>query len=837
MTYAQDLDEKISDAVAAMDADALDAILHEHFEAADNTRRPYDAAIALKPKFRNKLDEPAIGAEAGLEGDVLINWANRISRARRLVAYRLKTGFGFSGTSIVSEGDSWFQYPLLLQDIIDNFDGEKSLAVLSLGGAGDLVEAMAKRREYDKALTETKSPVLLLSGGGNDLLGDGRLIEILEPYKADASAGDLVNMDALQSVSDKIIGFYRDILHDVQTHHPKVTVFGHGYDTPFPKAGGAHFGKPFAKAGIPLALGRDVIELIVDFFANRLEELTNIFPNYRYVNLKGKVGTHPNSWHDELHPVDAGFERAAVPLIQAVKNHIAGLKAAGFESGFENIHGASPYESGAATARTVVLDPGHGGTISLPGASWNNAIGPTGSLEKTWTLDVCLRAKAVLESRGYTVLMTRDSDVSVSGEDRRKVARDAQADCFVSVHFNASNGHNAQGTETYVHTTTTLPASIALMRSVQAAMVGALGHRDRNAGRTHDGVLRGNYAVLRQSRHAPKTAVCLHEVSFMDRIAEESRIKMPSYRDRIAAALADGIEAYFQNGLESAVSFESAYELDFDDAIHEAAARQGVTVEQFLGIAESINGPSDAAQGAVSAPAHAIDGSQLLAEPTPVYESVGSTSVLDAMLAEVSQPAGGARDDEGREDAFIDASHGIDFRVFGHNPAQDRSMLQSSYGGFESAGFDFGAFSAFVAGLGLQYFSATELLYMGGSNEAGSCAGKNAPPPRALWDNIANTAQMLDEIRRRLGHPIRILSGYRSPAYNSCVGGETSSLHARFNALDWTSNGGNNAQWHEIAKAVRAEHPSRFAGGIGRYISKNFIHIDTRGSDANWTKA
>jgi len=831
MTYAQDLDQRISEAVAANDAAALDAIMQEHFEAAENVGQPFDAAIALKPEFRDRLTEPNLGAEAGLEGDGLINWANRISRARRLVAYRLKTGFGFSGTRIVSEGDSWFQYPLLLQDMIDNFDGEKDLAVLSLGGAGDLVEAMAIRREYDKALTETKSPVLLLSGGGNDLLGDGRLIKILKPYTTGASAGDLIKMSALQEVSDNIIGFYRDILHDVQTNHPNVTVFGHGYDTPFPKANGAHFGKPFAKVGIPLALGRDVIELIVDFFAKRLEELTTLFPNYRYVDLKGKVGTHPNSWYDELHPVDAGFERAAVPMISAVKNHIEGLGVAGFENASNDNH----YESAAATPRTVVLDPGHGGATNLPGASWNNAVGPTGSLEKTWTLDVCLRARAILESRGYTVLMTRNSDISISGEDRRKVARDARADCFVSVHFNASNGHNAQGTETFVHTTTTLPASIALMRSVQTAMVDALGHRDRNASRTHDGILRGNYAVVRQSRHAPKTAVCLHEVSFMDRIAEENRIKLPSYRDRIAAALADGIEAYFLSGFESADSFETAHEQDFDDAIHESAARSGLSVQQYLGFAETSNPPSSAALTA--APASAVDGSQLLAEAAPVYEAAGATSVVDAMLAEVSRPASGLSGDDTDEDAFIDASHGIDFTEFGRDPAKDRTMLQLGYGGFESAGFDFGAFSAFIDGLGLRHFTATELLYMGGNNNSGSCMDKNAPPPRALWDNIANTAQMLDEIRNRLGHPIRILSGYRSPAYNSCVGGKPSSLHAKFNALDWTSTGGSSGQWHEIAKAVRAENPGRFTGGIGRYKSKNFIHIDTRGSNANWIKS
>lgn len=823
MTYAQMLDQKIEDAVKANDSEALEALLKEHFDETPEGSLPYDAALSLKPEFREKLIDPT------LEGDILINWANRISRAQRLVSYRLKTLFGFSGTRIVSEGDSWFQYPVLLKDVIDNFNDEKDLAVLSLGGAGDLVEAMAKRREYHKALIETKSPVLLLSGGGNDLLGDGRFTQILLPYHEGANASDLINKPALQAASDKILGFYREILQDVQSNHPNVTVFGHGYDTPFPKADGAHFGKPFAQAGIPLALGREVIEEIVDFFASELGKLGSLFPNYRFIDLKGRVGAHPNSWRDELHPEDTGFKRAAAPMIEAVKSHIAALGSAGanLAAGFEG-HALA---TAAPSSLTVVLDPGHGGTTSLPGASWNNAIGPSGSLEKNWTLDVCLRARAVLQSRGYNVLMTRDSDVSISGEDRRKVARDARADCFLSVHFNASDRHNAQGTETYVHPTTTSAASIAFMRSVQGAMVAALGHRDRNASRTNDGILRGSYMVIRESRHASKTAVCLHEVSFMDRVDEENRIKQASYRDRIATALADGVEAYFQGGVNAAQSFEFAQEHDYDDAIHEAAAQRGLSVPQYLGAAEA---PMAALQhhapAVLSSPA-LVDGSMLTQEVQ--FESHGAGSVLEAMFADAAGLAGGEGDDSG-EDAFIDASQGIDFSAFGQDPVQDRLIFNEAYAGFENTGFEYAAFASFVDGLNLRYFTATELLYMGSGNANGSCQGKNAPPPKNLWSNIAHTAQMLDEIRHRIGHPVRILSGYRSPAYNSCVGGVSNSLHATYNALDWTASGGTVVQWHQIAQAVRSENLGKYQGGIGRYNSSNFIHIDTRGTAADW---
>jgi len=127
---------------------------------------------------------------------------------------------------------------------------------------------------------------------------------------------------------------------------------------------------------------------------------------------------------------------------------------------------------------------------------------------------------------------------------------------------------------------------------------------------------------------------------------------------------------------------------------------------------------------------------------------------------------------------------------------------------------------------------AEELLFMGNSNAAGApCSGLNSLPPANLWPRIANTAKMLDEIRHRLGASCRILSAYRSPAYNSCVGGESASLHMSFNAIDFRCASGTPAEWRDVARAVRSSKPA-FKGGIGFYSS--FVHIDTRGSIANW---
>lgn len=92
---------------------------------------------------------------------------------------------------------------------------------------------------------------------------------------------------------------------------------------------------------------------------------------------------------------------------------------------------------------------------------------------------------------------------------------------------------------------------------------------------------------------------------------------------------------------------------------------------------------------------------------------------------------------------------------------------------------------------------------------------------------------MLDRIRTQLGAPVKILSGYRNQAYNSCISGAGGSHHMRFNAIDWRCTTGTPAQWREVARQVRVSD-SRFRGGIGYYPNSNFIHIDTRGRNANW---
>ena len=93
----------------------------------------------------------------------------------------------------------------------------------------------------------------------------------------------------------------------------------------------------------------------------------------------------------------------------------------------------------------VVIDPGHGGTTNVQGSSSNNAVSPSGVLEKTMTLDYglalrdSLRAKRQQDKLNLRVFMTREIDENKSGEDRGHKARDNGADVLFVLHFNSDD--------------------------------------------------------------------------------------------------------------------------------------------------------------------------------------------------------------------------------------------------------------------------------------------------------------------------------------------------------------------------------------------------------------
>lgn len=142
-------------------------------------------------------------------------------------------------------------------------------------------------------------------------------------------------------------------------------------------------------------------------------------------------------------------------------------------------------------------------------------------------------------------------------------------------------------------------------------------------------------------------------------------------------------------------------------------------------------------------------------------------------------------------------------------------------------------FAGFVEGLGLRHFRPHELLVMGDAHARVTHpgCGQNRLPPRELWPNIVPAVRALDQLRERLGAPVRTLSVYRSPAYNRAIGGAARSQHLRFSAIDFAAARGRPADWAAALRGLRQD--GLFSGGIGTY--GGFVHLDGRGRNADWT--
>ncbi len=102
-------------------------------------------------------------------------------------------------------------------------------------------------------------------------------------------------------------------------------------------------------------------------------------------------------------------------------------------------------QAAARTAKkfTVVIDPGHGGIDS-------GAEGVSGTQEKSITLAFALELRAKLaESGKYDIYMTRDKDEFLRLDERVRIARQHEADIFISIHADTIRLKGIRGATVY----------------------------------------------------------------------------------------------------------------------------------------------------------------------------------------------------------------------------------------------------------------------------------------------------------------------------------------------------------------------------------------------------
>lgn len=188
--------------------------------------------------------------------------------------------------------------------------------------------------------------------------------------------------------------------------------------------------------------------------------------------------------------------------------------------------------------KTIVIDAGHGGYDAGAMRRLPAPKGQQGALvmEKDVNLSVALKLAARLKAKGATVVMTRNTDVFVSLSDRTTMSNSVQPDLFLSVHSNAHSDRTFDGIETYyTHSSSQCPAE-----RIQNALVAGLPET-------------GNWVRQRGlyvTNHATVPAV-LAEIGYLSKPAKLKLLDTPAYQDRVASALARGVEDYFSSPCSS----------------------------------------------------------------------------------------------------------------------------------------------------------------------------------------------------------------------------------------------------------------------------------------------
>jgi N-acetylmuramoyl-L-alanine amidase len=239
---------------------------------------------------------------------------------------------------------------------------------------------------------------------------------------------------------------------------------------------------------------------------------------------------------------------------------------------------APPTRDGQATlTRTlglkigrIVIDPGHGGHDT-------GTIGPTGLMEKDLCLDVAVRLGKIIQQRlpGAEVVFTRSDDTFIPLEERTRIANEARADLFISIHANSSHDHAARGIETYylnlkgspdamevaarenatsqesVHDLEDMVKKIARSEKIDesrefaADIQESLAKRIQKASRTvkDRGVRKAPFVVL----IGADMPSILTEIAFLSNPADEQLLKKPEQRQRVAEGLYQGVASYLQS--------------------------------------------------------------------------------------------------------------------------------------------------------------------------------------------------------------------------------------------------------------------------------------------------
>ena len=181
---------------------------------------------------------------------------------------------------------------------------------------------------------------------------------------------------------------------------------------------------------------------------------------------------------------------------------------------------------------TIVIDAGHGGQNL--GAIARQPY----CEEKRFTLLTTRYIRKYLNQLGYHVVLTRSTDDFIPLQRRVEIANKANADLFVSIHFNASRSPDARGIEVFFSDAKADSAKTTSSRKLASSVLTRVIRRTQAHSR---GVKKADFLVIRDT----EMPGILVEGGFISSPQERILLKDPNYLEKIARGVVEGIDHYF----------------------------------------------------------------------------------------------------------------------------------------------------------------------------------------------------------------------------------------------------------------------------------------------------
>lgn len=210
----------------------------------------------------------------------------------------------------------------------------------------------------------------------------------------------------------------------------------------------------------------------------------------------------------------------------------------------------------SGTGKKIAIDPGH----QKKGNSNQEPIGPgaskkkaqvasgtsgrlTGVPEYQLNLDVSLKLKEELISRGYEVYMIRETnDVDISNSQRAKLAAESGADILIRIHANGSENTSVAGALTMAPSQKNPFVGSELAGKCQDLSAAVIDAFCEATGANSQGVYQTDEMSGLNWCTIPATIV---EMGYMTNPEEDTKMQDAEYQKQMVEGIANGIDRYF----------------------------------------------------------------------------------------------------------------------------------------------------------------------------------------------------------------------------------------------------------------------------------------------------